>query len=365
MVTIQEVLLSVPVQPIYESHCLFCSFSSLSGLEMITHLQDCHQFIVDEPEAITDLPRYLRIYSKLLPSPVPSPHYISSTDDTDNLIRTTINKDKLQFMLSLQQSEREDQSFSSPCVFCGEVFQGNCSRVIQHMFKDHGFNIGRPEGLVNVALFLEVLKQKVDDLQCLYCELTFRNRETLKTHLKKKSHCKLSPNNHLYDQFYIVNYANPGISWKVLDRERDDFDVSSTAESTIGNDEERWSDWTEDMDEPTTCLYCDKVSGSLVDCLNHMIKDHNFDLVDNVSGLDFLTYVQLINYLRFNISILKCPNCSQEFSSNFDLVDHIVTSSHFLPNSNSVYCSGAYLVPLNNEDPFLHSLEVFDSDEEN
>lgn len=46
----------------------------------------------------------------------------------------------------------------------------------------------------------------VPSLQCLYCEKTFRDKSTLRDHMRKKQHRRINPRNREYDQFYIINY---------------------------------------------------------------------------------------------------------------------------------------------------------------
>lgn len=43
-------------------------------------------------------------------------------------------------------------------------------------------------------------------LQCLYCEKTFRDKTTLKDHMRKKAHRRINSNNREYDRFYVINY---------------------------------------------------------------------------------------------------------------------------------------------------------------
>lgn len=43
-------------------------------------------------------------------------------------------------------------------------------------------------------------------LQCLYCEKTFRDKTTLKDHMRKKAHRRINASNHEYDRFYVINY---------------------------------------------------------------------------------------------------------------------------------------------------------------
>lgn len=43
-------------------------------------------------------------------------------------------------------------------------------------------------------------------LQCLYCNGVFKDRSTLRDHMRKKQHKKLNPQEKQYDKFYVINY---------------------------------------------------------------------------------------------------------------------------------------------------------------
>ena len=43
-------------------------------------------------------------------------------------------------------------------------------------------------------------------LHCLFCEKLFKDRTSLKDHMRKKQHKKINPKNKEYDRFYIINY---------------------------------------------------------------------------------------------------------------------------------------------------------------
>lgn len=43
-------------------------------------------------------------------------------------------------------------------------------------------------------------------LQCLYCEKSFRDKSTLRDHMRKKSHRRINASNREYDRFYVINY---------------------------------------------------------------------------------------------------------------------------------------------------------------
>lgn len=106
------------------------------------------------------------------------------------------------------------------------------SSLLNHMAREHSFSIGLPDNIVYCSEFLDTLQDKLDryanrcflftalsfvsrafsfcsprfSLQCLYCEKTFRDKTTLKDHMRKKAHRRISAKNHEYDRFYVINY---------------------------------------------------------------------------------------------------------------------------------------------------------------
>ena len=41
---------------------------------------------------------------------------------------------------------------------------------------------------------------------CLFCEKSFKDKASLREHMRKKQHRKINPKNKEYDRFYIINY---------------------------------------------------------------------------------------------------------------------------------------------------------------
>uniref|UniRef100_A0A8C1ICS0 Zinc finger protein 277 n=1 Tax=Cyprinus carpio TaxID=7962 RepID=A0A8C1ICS0_CYPCA len=72
--------------------------------------------------------------------------------------------------LDQQQKERDDTMFHRSCMFCIEEFTGN----------------RWPTTVVYCNEFIDTLKWKLENMQCLYCEKTFRDKTTLKDHMRKK-----------------------------------------------------------------------------------------------------------------------------------------------------------------------------------
>ena len=70
-----------------------------------------------------------------------------------------------------------------------------------------------------VCLYLKVIVSL--RLECLFCEKSFKDRQTLKDHMRKKQHKKINPKNKEYDKYYIINYLVrfsilSNIWWNVL-----------------------------------------------------------------------------------------------------------------------------------------------------
>lgn len=111
-------------------------------------------------------------------------------------------------------------------------------------------------------------------LKCIYCELTFRDRETLKEHMRKKFHKRINPKNIEYDRFYVNSYIEGGKDDKDADWEErgrgEGCDWSQWREE--GSD---WSDWKEDP-RPIVCLFCTRSCTEWEAVLLHMHEAHKF-----------------------------------------------------------------------------------------
>ena len=66
---------------------------------------------------------------------------------------------------------------------------------------------------VFVKEFIETLRSRLKDLQCLSCAKTFKDRNTLKDHMRKKSHRGLNKDDRSFDKFYLINYLEMGKRW--------------------------------------------------------------------------------------------------------------------------------------------------------
>lgn len=217
------------------------------------------------------------------------------------------------------------------------------------MAFDHGFNVGQPDNLVFTTEFLDKLQEKLTNLQCLYCEKSFRDRPTLKEHMRKKQHKRIKSNNKTYDKYYVINYLEIGKNWE-------SFQTAEEANLEHDMDEETWDDWHDESGSQAICLFC-TFSSTITDNLQtHMKDSHGLDLaaIKKSQNLDFYQQVKLINFIRRKVHQLKCFNCDLQFDSWELLMSHMETNNHFsqIPDSK-VWNQPQYYFPTYENDNLL------------
>ncbi|XP_072291791.1 zinc finger protein 277 [Eucyclogobius newberryi] len=341
---------------------------------LLEHLLLQHKLVIADVKLIADLPRYLlywkgRFLEQQLEDfcsviktnsqgPVEKQeeyHLLCDVLPEDRVLREKLQQKRLEEVLEQQQKEREDATFHRPCIFCTEEFTGNRSSLLNHMAKEHSFSIGLPDNIVYCSQFLDTLQNKLDSLQCLYCEKTFRDKTTLKDHMRKKSHRRINANNVEYDRFYIINYLELGKTWEEVQSE-DDRDLADD-----GDDD--WSDWRAHP-VSAVCLFCEHQSETMELIYSHMKDAHGFDLhrlrID--LNLHFYQQVKLVNFIRRQIHHSRCYGCERRFESRRDVLQHLSAEGHVmtLPDM-STWNQPQYYFPTYENDALLCTLS--DSDE--
>ena len=242
-----------------------------------------------------------------------------------------------------QQKERKDEEFSHCCLFCRKIFTGNRKLLFDHMNFDHNFSVGLPDNIVFVEEFLNLLDEKLAQNICLYCEKIFKDRTVLKEHMRKKIHKKINPLNKEYDKFYLVNYLEPGKSWKEI---MDEFDEYCQNED--------WSDWFEPETE-AICLFCDFQSSAPDILSQHIASHNNFDFLGLKKSFSIYQQIKIVNYVRRQVHEKKCILCDEQFGSRDELREHMQKLSHFKLPDQTVW-DQSQLVTFNILFPFLKSL---------
>ena len=88
-------------------------------------------------------------------------HVIPSNEE-DVKLRRDLALRRLEEALACQQREREDKEFKQACLFCRYEARGNRSKIINHLVRIHHLNLGKPDNLVFVREYVELLRSKMD-----------------------------------------------------------------------------------------------------------------------------------------------------------------------------------------------------------
>uniref|UniRef100_A0A671PF93 Zinc finger protein 277-like n=1 Tax=Sinocyclocheilus anshuiensis TaxID=1608454 RepID=A0A671PF93_9TELE len=252
-------------------------------------------------------------------------HYFLLCDalPEDRILREQLQQRRLEEVLDQQQKERDDTMFHRACMFCSEEFTGNRSSLLNHMAKEHSFSIGLPDNIVYCNKFLDTLEWKLENMQCLYCEKTFRDKTTLKDHMRKKQHRRINARNHDYDRFYVINYLELGKTWEEVQSEDD--------RELFEDEDDDWSDW---QAHPVcaVCLFCEQQAETMEKMYTHMEETHEFDLhkLKTDLSLKFYQQVKLVNYIRRELHQCRCYCCQERFETKEELVQHLGNTGHVM-----------------------------------
>ncbi|CAG8630962.1 4610_t:CDS:2 [Rhizophagus irregularis] len=324
---------SLSLKPYHIELSLKCPFKNCqnellnNSTKLNDHLKELHNLrFVNLHHVYLIIEKYLDIWSKKI--------------NDDNVIQ------QLKIEIDNEAHERNnDAKLERKCLFCKNI-SDNRTILFRHMFMEHNFNIGLPDNLVNVNDFLAILEDKLNNLQCLYCEKRFTTPAVLRKHMRKKKHFKINARNRIYDKFYVINYLEPGKNWETFENENYESDEDY-------NKDDSWDDWNEEEYQSTNCLYCTNISSTTKECLNHMVKEHNFNLlgIKNKMGLDFYQTVILINYIRYNVKNNTCMACLTKYENSKDLLVHMNNE-----NYNTIVIPEK--TPENLEEQFKHLLKI-------
>ena len=244
----------------------------------------------------------------------------------EKTIREKLNIYLLEKCLKQQELERNDQNYKRDCLFCFEPIGNNKAQILEHMSKEHNFNIGNADNIVYFDEFYQRLQDRFDRFQCLYCEKIFYNKQILKEHMRKKQHKCISPSNKEFDKYYIINYLEYSKVWQDLKSEKDIDEIDPLQDEN--NNE--IDDWNDDPGLCLYCLFCDDCFEKEDGILDHMLSKHDFDLKSIITNrnLSFYNQIKLINYIRRQQCSNICFICKTEFDLKDDLLKHLETNEH-------------------------------------
>ncbi|XP_041072040.1 zinc finger protein 277 [Carcharodon carcharias] len=357
--------------------CIFCEdcYPAEEQEKLLGHLIIEHKLVIADVKLIVDFRRYVLYWKKrFIEQPVTDFCSVIRTNSQasedeqadyyllcdvlpeDRVLREQLQQKRLEEVLEQQQQERNDSNFARICMFCNEEFAGNRAILFNHMAKDHSFNVGLPDNIVYCNEFLDLVQKKMDNLQCLYCEKTFRDKNTLKDHMRKKQHRRINAKNHEYDKFYTINYLELGKNWVEVQSEDD--------REMIEEQDDDWSDW-QGPPVCAVCLFCEKAQDTTEKLELHMKVAHHFDLLKLKSemGLNFYQQVKLVNFIRREIHQCHCHKCGKTFSSKSEVVSHMTEANHIMSLlDKSAWDQPQYYFPTYENDALLCSLSDCESE---
>lgn len=220
------------------------------------------------------------------------------------------------------------------------------------MFEEHGFSVGLPDNLVHLPRLLNILKTKLDHLQCFYCEHIFKSTKVLKEHMRKKKHWRIPQSKPLYDQFYIVTYSSADTEQTAVEDPEDE---------AVDDEEEEWVGWNDDDDSDTStdralCIYCPSTFHTPDQCFTHMSTEHGFDFFKHKHALSLSSYqcISWLNCARRSFNATLCIVCNQLFESSTALLSHMAEQNHFHPPKDSNVFNDQSYVLKNSRIGFPH-----------
>lgn len=385
----------------HKLRCLCCDecFDFLTSKDdYLAHLFLSHRLVIADVEDIADLEKYLKYWANLfqgnameqfcttllldqLPDGTPSKnekyYLLSDILPQDNELRKQLYTARLEDVLKQHQFERTDRTFERECLYCRDVIKGLRAEYLEHLFSKHFLQLGKPENLVFIDELIQIVQDKLENLICLYCEKLFKDRLTLKEHMRKKGHKRINPSMKLYDKFFLINYKNEkpqnvkniknrvsrtklnrsqaqvgnSINWKEVrtTRERDGALNSEDSDSD-------WSDWDEEKSK-LTCLFCIFRAIEFSVLKNHMKISHDVDFEKETAGLNFYQKVKVVNYIRRQVHTLKCVICNERCKSLEELQDHMTEQKHYGIGSKKQWDQPEYFFPTYEDDGVLCLLD--------
>lgn len=335
---------------------------------LLGHIFEEHKIVIADVHLISNLPKYIEYWKQRFAEapitefcttiladikkdgvPLKGNEYylLSDVHEEDKKVRERLQNELLESALAQQKIEREDSSYSRGCLFCRQVIEPTRSEYIKHLSTHHNLQLGKPDNLVYIDKLIEMIEAKMENLQCIYCEKFFKDRNVLKEHMRKKLHKRINPDNEVYDQFYIINYKGPDKVWK-SERKRKDSAEDEPCD---------WSDWQETLTVSIVCLICEETFPSWESVVSHMKNEHNFDYESNTADMDFYEQVKLVNYIRRQLYKNLCVNCGVQLTSRKEVLEHMVSENHLYLPPKDLWNQPEYYFPTYENDAFLCQID--------
>ncbi|XP_002062718.2 zinc finger protein 277 [Drosophila willistoni] len=375
--------------------------------DCLAHLYLEHRLVIADVEDIAMLEEYLQFWEKqfqdhefeqycttMFLDQLPDGTYAKNEKyyllcdilPQDYELRQSLKEQRLKSALERHHYELTDRNFSKDCLFCRTVIKGLRADYLDHLFDKHFLLVGKPEKLVYVDELLNQLEKNLNRLICLFCEKTFKDRPTLKEHMRKKGHKRINPNRKEYDKYFLINYnrgsqpqqsrqghqkrqtSRRKCSNSTVEKEGSvDFDKHFARQDSDGEHDSDWSDWAGDDEAEGNsfkCLYCPHLDNQFADLKQHMNEIHHLDFEMETKSLNFYERVKIVNYVRRQICMLRCVSCDLQFDE-FDLLEeHMTQELHCGIGRRLNWDKPEFFFPYMENDGLLCVLDDTGADEE-
>lgn len=301
-------------------------------------------------------------------------YLLSDVLPKDKQIREDLQKRTIEKVLARHQFERTDNNFLRGCLYCRSPVEPSRYQFVEHLYTKHFLQLGKPDNLVFIDELIDFVEEKITNLICVYCEKVFKDRPTLKEHMRKKGHKRINPENKIYDRFFMCNYKmkeeqanmqerkffNPKVSTRSYQTQR-----KHTEEPTLfNNDDSDWSDWEDHNQElEIICLFCLYKENGFEDVLAHMSETHKFNFEEETRNLNFYQKVKLVNFIRRKIHLKQCLSCDVSGETVETLLSHMDESNHLRCNQND-FEKPEFFFPTFEDDSFLCQIDDIKEEEE-
>ncbi|XP_017778911.1 PREDICTED: zinc finger protein 277 [Nicrophorus vespilloides] len=322
----------------------------------LKHLFEVHNLVIEDVQNIYNLEKYLKYWKdKFKTNPIENIVPSISVDINNKyfLLSSLLKDDKklrhsleLERVLSAQEFERNDTSFSKECLFCKFYHHGCRAVYLQHLSEQHNLQLGNPQNLVFIDELITEIENKLNNLQCIYCEKIFPDRHVLKEHMRKKIHKRVNRQNASYNKFYIVNYLENDPTLRIV---RDD-DVTIDKDENLDSE---YSDWLE-SESSINCLFCAKSESQMDLLIAHMQLDHGFKFLLN---LNFYQRIKLVNYIRKKLHEKCCHFCDTAFKTISEVFNHLEKENHCKIPDIQKFDQPEFYFPTYENDALLYFIE--------
>lgn len=292
----------------------------------------------------------------------------------DKQIRDDLQKKTIEKVLVRHQFERMDTNFIRGCLYCRSQLDPTRYQFVEHLYSKHFLQLGKPENLVFIDELIDFIEQKLTELVCIYCEKVFKDRATLKEHMRKKGHKRINPENKTYDRFFMCNYKMKEAQTKLQERKFYNPKMTQKSQQThrkqseeptlFNNDDSDWSDW-EDRNQETEiiCLFCLHKEHDFEALTHHMSTAHQFSFDDTTKTLSFYQKVKMVNYIRRKVHLKQCLSCDESCETVEELISHMTELGH-IRCDQSDFEKPEFFFPTFEDDSFLCHLDNFNDEEE-